>query len=207
MFWRARNHKVRVVRRAHRIIGAGAAASFLVLGAAAAYAQNRKQPANKRVNELTLARLQPGKDSLAAAEKMFPREQRARSSRSDAPEWGDGCTGRFVRIELRRKLAVESVTVSSLGSSADYDCRVNTPAWFRPRSWRTGRGIGLGSTRKEVLVTYGQPQSSGPGTQNGRALELMFYAFDWAGPDVPQVMEITLERGRVVQITLAFPSL
>jgi hypothetical protein len=37
----------------------------------------------------------------------------------------------------------------------------------------------------------------------------MFYAFDWAGSDVPQVMEVLCERatGRVVEITLAFPSL
>ena len=43
----------------------------------------------------------------------------------------------------------------------------------------------------------------------GRELEFLFYAFDWAGPEVPQVMEVTCERstGRVVKITLAFPSL
>ena len=73
--------------------------------------------------------------------------------------------------------------------------------------WKTSRGIGLGSTKGNVLAAYGPPQSSGPSTQSGRELELLFYAFDWAGPDVPQVMEITLERGRVVQITLASPSL
>jgi hypothetical protein len=42
---------------------------------------------------------------------------------------------------------------------------------------------------------------------------LLYYAFDWAGADVPQVMEVvcTLEEdgkpGRVVEITLAAPSL
>jgi hypothetical protein len=42
---------------------------------------------------------------------------------------------------------------------------------------------------------------------------LLYYAFDWAGPDVPQVMEVLCtaqkdgEPGRVVEITLAAASL
>ncbi len=42
---------------------------------------------------------------------------------------------------------------------------------------------------------------------------MFFYQFDWAGPDVPQVMEVlcTLEKdgkpGRVVEIMLAAGSL
>jgi hypothetical protein len=42
---------------------------------------------------------------------------------------------------------------------------------------------------------------------------LWYYAFDWAGADVPQVMEVLCTReadgkpGRVVEITLAGPSL
>jgi hypothetical protein len=37
----------------------------------------------------------------------------------------------------------------------------------------------------------------------------MFYMFDWAGSDVPQVMEVSCDKetGRVVEIMLAFPSL
>jgi hypothetical protein len=64
-----------------------------------------------------------------------------------------------------------------------------------------------------VLAIYGQPGSRGPSTKDGQQLELLYYAFDWAGPDVPQVMAVlcTPERnakpGRVVEITLAAPSL
>jgi hypothetical protein len=42
---------------------------------------------------------------------------------------------------------------------------------------------------------------------------LLYYAFDWAGPDVPQVMEVLCaveqdgKLGRVVEITLAASSL
>jgi hypothetical protein len=35
----------------------------------------------------------------------------------------------------------------------------------------------------------------------------MFYSYEELGTGVPQVMEITLEGDRVVQITLAFPGL
>jgi len=42
---------------------------------------------------------------------------------------------------------------------------------------------------------------------------LLYYAFDWTGPDTPQVMEVVCtvgengEPGRVVEITLAASSL
>jgi hypothetical protein len=60
---------------------------------------------------------------------------------------------------------------------------------------------------------YGQPDSQSASTNGGQQLELLYYAFDWAGPDVPQVMEVlcTAEKdgkpGRVVEITLAASSL
>ena len=60
---------------------------------------------------------------------------------------------------------------------------------------------------------YGEPDSRSPSTKGGQRLELLYYAFDWAGPDVPQVMEVlcTVEKdgmpARVVEITLAASSL
>lgn len=159
-----------------------------------------------RAHEVELARLRPGKDTLAAAEKLYKREHRSQDSREDAPEWVDGCRRRFLRVELSSQGVIESVTVSALGPGWP-DCRENPPDWLRTQQWRTGRGLALGSTRQRVLALYGAPQSRGPSTQQGRELELLFYAFDWAGSDVPQVMEVTLEKGRVVQVTLAFPGL
>jgi hypothetical protein len=64
-----------------------------------------------------------------------------------------------------------------------------------------------------VVQLYGAPDSRSPSTKGGRQLELLYYAFDWAGADVPQVMEVActvkegLPPGRVVEITLAAPSL
>lgn len=187
------------------VIGLGWAMALLALTAAAQEKAPAVKPAH-RANELTLAGLRPGVDKLDVAEKTFKPEHRSRSSRPESQEWADGCTGRFVRFELGREQLIESITVSALGS-AQADCPAKAPAWLDTQRLRTGRGIALGGTRKSVLASYGRPRSSGPSTHTGRELELLFYAFDWAGAGVPQVMEITLERGRVVQITLAFPSL
>lgn len=60
---------------------------------------------------------------------------------------------------------------------------------------------------------YGEPDSRNPSTKNGQPLELLRYAFDWAGPDVPQAMQVVCTApkdgspGRVVEITLAAGSL
>ena len=63
------------------------------------------------------------------------------------------------------------------------------------------------------VAIYGNADSRSPSTRDGQPLELLYYAFDGAGPEVPQVMQIvcTAEKdakaGRVVQITLAASSL
>lgn len=78
---------------------------------------------------------------------------------------------------------------------------------------RTGLGLRLTDTANRVRRIYGKPDSVSPSTKDGQRLELWYYAFDWAGPDVPQVMEVVCtvgkdgEPGRVVEITLAASSL
>ena len=205
------------LKRSAAAAGALAACGLLPFACAhaanlAAYGQQKAagaaQPAGekKRVNELTLAGLRPGKDTLQVAAKTFKLEERAQSSKPDAPEWADSCSGRLVHLELGAGEVIESVTVSAL-APAQADCRATPPAWLQPKNLRSGRGIGLGSAKAAVLRAYGAPQSSGPATHSGREMELLYFAFDWAGSDVPQVLEVMLDRGRVVQMTLAFPSL
>ena len=77
------------------------------------------------------------------------------------------------------------------------------------KHWQTSRGLRLGDTKERVLELYGSPNSTSPSVRGQQELELLFYAFDWAGSNVPQVMEVTCDRasGRVIEITLAFPSL
>jgi hypothetical protein len=71
----------------------------------------------------------------------------------------------------------------------------------------------LNDLASRVVHIYGEPDSRSPSTKDGQRLELLYYAFDWAGADVPQVMEVlcTVEKdgvpGRVVEITLAASSL
>jgi len=92
---------------------------------------------------------------------------------------------------------------------------VNLPkhTTFTARTWESGRGLAVNAAGSRVTQLYGEPDSRSPSTKDGRRLELLYYAFDWAGADVPQVMEVvcTVEDdgkpGRVVEITLAAPSL
>jgi len=80
-------------------------------------------------------------------------------------------------------------------------------------SWRTGHGLALTEMRERVIALYGQPDSRGPSTRQDEESEFLYYAFDWAGPDVPQGMTVMCilgkngEAGRVVEITLAASSL
>ena len=82
-----------------------------------------------------------------------------------------------------------------------------------PHAWDSGRGLAAERLASRLRELYGEPDSRSPSTKDGQQLELLYYAFDWAGPDVPQVMEVlcTAARngkpGRVVEITLAAPSL
>jgi hypothetical protein len=73
--------------------------------------------------------------------------------------------------------------------------------------------VGIGGESAQVLELYGNPDSRSPSTKGGQPLQLLYYAFDWAGPDVPQVMQVVCtpeqdgQAGRVVEITLAASSL
>lgn len=160
-----------------------------------------------RPNEVALARLRPGKDTITAADRIYdPAMRNSLPGSTGQPEWYDACTGYFLRVETDDSGVVESVTISAIGPRRT-DCAANTPDFLNRKYWKTGKGLALGDTRKRVLALYGRPDSSGPSTQQGRELQLMFYSYEELGTDVPQVMEITLEKDRVVQITLAFPGL
>ncbi len=73
------------------------------------------------------------------------------------------------------------------------------------RFWLCASPLPLGA----ATALYGELASRSPSTKNGQPLELLYYAFDWAGPDVPQIMEVVCTApkdgtpGYVVEITLA----
>jgi hypothetical protein len=169
---------------------------------------NASQAAVHRVNETLLAGLRPGRDSLALAEKRFKTKTVAESQASGIKEWRDQCSGRSIRLELDTKGMIQSITITTLGFQ-EGKCSDRRADFLDGKNWVTGVGLRIGDSQDRVVDYYGEPNSSGPAAKNGRELQLMFYQFDWAGSDVPQAMEVLCARdsGRVVEITLAFPSL
>jgi hypothetical protein len=159
-------------------------------------------------NETMLAGLRPGRDTFAIAEKRFKAKNLSEEPNSSSKEWRDDCSGRSIRLEVDAKSVIQSVTITTLGSQ-EGKCSDRRPDFLDPRNWLTGLGLRMGDSQDRVVGLYGEPNSSGPASKNGQELELMYFQFDWAGSDVPQVMEVLCARdtGRVVEITLAFPSL
>jgi hypothetical protein len=166
------------------------------------------QTAARHNNELLLAGLRPGRDNLAVAEKRFKMKNLAEEPNSGSKEWRDDCSGRSIRVDVDGKSVIQSVTLTTLGTQ-EGKCSDRRPDFLDPKNWLTGLGLRMGDSQDRVAGLYGEPNSSGPASKNGQELELMYYQFDWAGSDVPQVMEVLCARdtGRVVEITLAFPSL
>ncbi len=168
----------------------------------------RARPSNARgVNETLLAGLRPGRDTFAVAEKRFKLKNLAESQDSGIKEWRDDCSGRSIRLELDAKSTIQSITITTLGFQ-EGKCSEKRVEFLDPKNWVTGVGLRIGDPQDRIIDYYGEPNSSGPAAKNGQELELMSYQFDWAGSDVPQVMEVLCARdtGRVVEITLAFPS-
>jgi hypothetical protein len=165
------------------------------------------QTAIRHRNETLLAGLRPGRDTFAVAEKRFKVRDLFGEANSNAKEWRDMCSGRSIRLELDAKSVIQSVTITTLGSQAG-SCTDRRPEFLDPKNWLTGFGLGMGDSQDRVYGIYGEPNSNGPASKDGRELALFSYQFDWAGSDVPQVLEVLCARdtGKVVEITLAFPS-
>jgi hypothetical protein len=175
--------------------------------AVCAGAAPQKQPKRgKGANELTLAGIRPGQDKLEGVEKQLGEHLHARTPDGGPRSWDDPCSGRRLTLEVDGAGVIQSVDVAP-GTSHE-PCKGQRDDKKDP-FWATGQGLRLGDPEERVLEIYGPPNSSGPSVKQGHELELMFYMFDWAGSDVPQVLEVTCDKsaGRVVEIMLAFPSL
>jgi hypothetical protein len=181
----------------------------LIALAVSAGAVPQKQPKRgKGANELTLAGIRPGKDKLATFEKQLGEHLHAEPGGGGAgsQSWSEPCLGRRLTLEVDADGVIQSVDVTS---NAPHDnCKPERDEKKDP-IWTTGQGLRLGDPTEHVVEVYGPPSSSGPSVKQGHELELMFYMFDWAGSDVPQVLEVSCDKsaGRVVGIMLAFPSL
>ncbi len=167
----------------------------------------------KRQNETTLAGLRPGRDKLRTATNSFgPYYRKVVPGSDDVVAWVDKLKHRSVRLELDKDGVIQSVTVSTIDPLIDQpsDPKKEPETPLPSVKIATGHGMRIAhNVCSDVEATYGLANSNSPSTQHGDDLLLLYYSFDWAGPKVPQVMEVSCERttGLVVQITLSYPSL
>ena len=182
---------------------------FILLGTIAS-AQTPPKRASKmasarRANELTLAGLRPGRDTATRAIQLYKKPSKS-DSQNNQMSWGATCQTQTLFLDLEADKTIR--VIRAVETPPPVDCRVLSPG-----PWKTGRGLGVGDAAGKVVELYGEPESRSPSTKDGQPLELMYYAFDWAGADVPQVMEVLCTKaadgkpGRVMEITLAAPSL
>jgi hypothetical protein len=166
-----------------------------------------KKVAEQRANELTLAGLRPGKDGLERARQLYREPNYQTEKRDSQVVWLSNCGKEMLTVDYDSGNKIQVLRDTETDSPAG-KC-VSPP----PGVWKTGLGLHVGERTSKVVKLYGSPDSKSPSTKDGQPLELWYYAFDWAGENVPQVMEVLCTReadgkaGRVVEITLAAPSL
>jgi len=165
----------------------------------------------KRVNELTLAGLQPGKDVLEKATKKFGKEFTINAP--DDPNahcWRINCFVDGLIVEADPNGIIRNVTVSAnvpFRIIADCDDRIASRK-FRSQ-FGTGRDLLLRDRCGRIEEVYGKAESRSPSVKGSEKLELYLYKFDWAGTDVPQVMEVSCDASSqtAAEITLAVSTL
>ena len=184
----------------------------LCLGTTFARAQTAQQPtakkaSAKRANELTLAKLRPGRAKVTHAIALY-KDPLIGKPGATSYSWEDVCRVEFLFLDTEASGKIRTVRVASHEKWSTADCKR-----LPPSPWKTGHGLRVGDSAVNVVQLYGDPDSRSPSTKGGQPLELFHYAFDWAGPDVPQVMEVLCTKdkdgqpGRVLEITLAATSL
>lgn len=164
-----------------------------------------------RANEMTLAKLRPGRATTTQALAIYKQWPFAHEEHETQLTWRYICyPGEALTLDFDVNRIIQVIRLSKTGNFAICD-----PAGRKElkSGWRTGKGLRVGDSAAKVAELYGEPDSKSPSTKGGQPLELWYYAFDWAGADVPQVMEVLFTRqadgkpGQVVEITLAGPSL
>jgi hypothetical protein len=167
-----------------------------------------KKTAARRANELTLAGLRPGRDNSIRATQLY-KKPNLKSQIEDAQlSWSDNCQHLSLTLDVDGAKRIQVIRVAQADHLAGNCATASTP-----ETWKTGRGLHVWDEARRVTQLYGEPDSRSPSSKDGKTLELLYYAFDWAGADVPQVMEVlctkdsAIEPGHVVEITLAAPSL
>jgi hypothetical protein len=176
-----------------------------------------------RRNEVTLGGLRPGKDSLAKPKALYHNGRFGNDPFPDPSIWELVSGPWKLRVAANASKIIQSATASQALKVLEPRDEFEAKPGFRriafplkgksERPWSAGSGLALGDSCSKARKLYGQPAFRGPSTKDGRELKLFFYQFDWAGPDVPQVMEVPCTPGRggkpgqLVEIMLAAGSL
>ena len=111
-------------------------------------AQTMRKPA--RANELSIAGLRPGHDTLSDAQKRLdPLLAPVKTDNQGAQTWQESCTGRKIALEVDEDGVIQNVDLS-VGRPLRPIARKLQDAQ-RARIWSTGRGLRLGDPRERVL--------------------------------------------------------
>jgi len=193
------------------LCASGALWLIALSGALVKQCVSQPQLGKTRVNEVSLAGLQPGKASLKLLRRKW-KSLKAQENKEGAFVLDEVCYGNYLFVDADKSGAITVIRLAKDDTRAFTECEYKKTKVLHP-PFATGRGLTINNRSTQVIQIYGEPTSRSPSTKNGQPLELLYYAFDWAGPDVPQVMEVVCTApkdgtpGRVVEITLAASSL
>jgi hypothetical protein len=177
------------------------------------------------MNELSVAALGPGRDKLENAYRLYGKQSFVTDTDDPKVFYVNGCVDQL-RIEVDDSRIIQTIRLVDIQAATTQNSNVAgcvdlglqfpykgfNPAHTHAR-WTTGQAIAPLSPCASIVSIYGEPDSRRPSTKSLQPLELLYYTFDWAGPDVPQVMEVVCTPpkagapGRVVEITLVAGSL
>ena len=104
-------------------------------------------------NELLLAGLRPGRDTLAIAQKRFKSKKLAESEEFGFKEWRDACSGRAIRVELDPKSIIQIITVTTLGLK-EGACGARPGDFLDPKNWATGQGLRVGDSQEASRAAH-----------------------------------------------------
>ena len=154
-------------------------------------------------NELMLARLCPGRELITKARQIYWRPVETKAGENTLTGVS-GSQKQVMNVDVDPGGKILSVRIGDVPEYIEYEC-AGTPK----NMWVTGHGLAIGDPESKASRLYGPPDSGSPSTKGRQQLELLYYAFDWTAPEVPQVMELLCmpekdgKPGRLVELTLA----
>lgn len=160
--------------------------------------------ANQYLGETKLAGLRPGKDTPKTFQRKIRWESHALDRSSDH-SYDEQCNCQTVDVYPDRSVLPTKVSVSEVGEPTIADCVAG--AYLRhSRTWLgSGRRLHIGVTRDDAVKIYGKPESETSGTESKSVIKSMTYDYRWAGPKVPQMLQIEsgTPDGKVIKMTLS----